>query len=405
MSLPRLIAIVFILGCSAVAWFILGASLTIRTDETRCHLAASIDNVWAQSMTQQHPLIYYAAPGAPAGRRQIQPADTRVDINLSYEPKQRGLFRYRTYLADFHARYTIENPAPIAQTIYIRFQFPNEHVSFENFSLTLDGKRSVKEATPAEGILEAITLAPGQRVPLEVAYRTRGLDSWRYAFGDTTRIRNFECAMTINFSEIDFPPGTTSPDAANRHRTENGWQFTWHYPDVIGARPLGMEMPNILNPGPVAARIAYFSPVSLLFFFTVLLIAAMVRRVALHPMHYFFLAAGYFAFALLFAYLVDILPTHAAFLISSTSSLLLVSGYLSLATNRRFALLAALAQTAYMILFSYSFFFDGYSGLTIAIGAIITLAVLMIATAKVNWTEKFTPAPKPITQPPPIPRQ
>lgn len=42
-----------------------------------------------------------------------------------------------------------------------------------------------------------------------------------------------------------------------------------------------------------------------------------------------------------------------------------------------------------MILFSYSFFFDGLTGITITIGAIITLAILMIVTAKVDWGEKF----------------
>ena len=53
-------------------------------------------------------------------------------------------------------------------------------------------------------------------------------------------------------------------------------------------------------------------------------------------------------------------------------------------------LVAAPAQVAYMVLFSYSFFFDGLTGLTITIGAIATLALLMIATAKVNWAEKFS---------------
>ena len=46
-----------------------------------------------------------------------------------------------------------------------------------------------------------------------------------------------------------------------------------------------------------------------------------------------------------------------------------------------------------MVLFSYSFFFDGLTGLTITLGAIITLALLMLTTAKINWAEKFSPAP------------
>jgi VIT1/CCC1 family predicted Fe2+/Mn2+ transporter len=43
----------------------------------------------------------------------------------------------------------------------------------------------------------------------------------------------------------------------------------------------------------------------------------------------------------------------------------------------------------FLVLFSYAFFYPGYTGLIITVGAIITLAVLMFATARVNWASKF----------------
>jgi hypothetical protein len=43
-----------------------------------------------------------------------------------------------------------------------------------------------------------------------------------------------------------------------------------------------------------------------------------------------------------------------------------------------------------MVLFSVSFFFDGLTGLTIAIGSVITLALLMKVTAKTPWKDVFT---------------
>jgi len=42
------------------------------------------------------------------------------------------------------------------------------------------------------------------------------------------------------------------------------------------------------------------------------------------------------------------------------------------------------------VLFSYSFFFEGLTGITITIGAIATLALLMAFTARVNWNAAFT---------------
>jgi hypothetical protein len=271
--------------------------------------------------------------------------------------------------------------------------------SYNDFSFVLNGVPSTENRQTSEGITEAVTLEPHKSAQLEVAYKSRGTDRWGYAFGDTTRIRSFELAMKTNFAEINFPAGTGSP--TERRRNRDGWDFKWSYPDVIGAQAIGMDMPGVLNPGPVASRISFFAPVSLLFFFTVLLIMTAVRRVDLHPMNYFFLAAGFFAFQLLFAYLVDLVPLQLAFILAAAVSLVLVSGYLLLAAGRDLARLAAVAQFAYMVLFSYSFFFDGLTGLTITVGAIITLALLMVTTAKVNWAEKF--ATTRAAMPPPVP--
>ena len=130
-------------------------------------------------------------------------------------------------------------------------------------------------------------------------------------------------------------------------------------------------------------------------------------------MNFFLLAAGCFAFQLLFAYLVDLIPTTTAFVIAAGVSLTLVTGYLTMAAGFKFARVAAVAQFAYMILFSYSFFFEGLTGITITIGAIITLALLMGFTAKTDWGSVFEKAtrkssktaPKqPPSDAPPVPR-
>jgi hypothetical protein len=83
--------------------------------------------------------------------------------------------------------------------------------------------------------------------------------------------------------------------------------------------------------------------------------------------------------------------------------LALVSAYLFAAVGKRFARLAVVAQFAYIVLFSYSFFFEGLTGLTITVGAIVTLALLMGATARVNWAEKLGSKTVLRGMPPPIP--
>ena len=400
MTIHRLLAITAILLCTAVGWAILGSSLTVRSQRSSQEMGRAVAQGWGPVMTQQHPIAFYNSPSAPNGRKQLQPAGSSVVMKLNYEPKKRGLLWYRTYLVEFDGTYTIENPTPVTQTLYVKFQFPSDHASYTDFSFVMNEKVSTEATRASDGITDAVTLHPGQTASLRVKYKTRGTDRWAYSFGDAPRVRNFKLAMRTDFSEIDFPAGTGSP--TDRKQTEKGWEMNWRYPDVIGAQSIGMEMPSVLNPGPVAARISFFAPVSLLFFFSVLLIAATVMQVNLHPMNYFFLAAGCFSFQLLFTYLVDLIPLHVAFLVAATVSLILVSGYLRAVAGEKFGKLAATAQFTFMVLFSYSFFFEGLTGLTITIGAIVTLAVLMITTAKVNWAAKFGSTTV-FSAPPPIP--
>jgi inner membrane protein involved in colicin E2 resistance len=171
----------------------------------------------------------------------------------------------------------------------------------------------------------------------------------------------------------------------------------WKYQNLVSGFEIGVTMPEKLQPGPLAGQISYFAPVSLLFFFFVMFIITTLRNIDLHPMNYFFLAAAFFAFHLLMAYLADHVDIHVAFLICSAVSIFLVVSYLRLVVGMRFALVeAGLAQFVYLVLFSYAFFFHGFTGLAVTIGAIVTLFVAMQVTAKVKWSEKFAPKRTPM---------
>ncbi len=385
MTPTRLLAILFIVAGTGVAWFILGGALSLRTQATDLRLGETVAGNWGEPMTQAHPRAFYIAPTAARTRRAIQPEVSRISVTLLSDPKKKGLLWYRTYTVEFSGDYLLKNPTPISQTIYVNFEFPAEGVRFDKFAFTLGDQQT--DQVPRDGaITEAVILEPGAEIPVKLAYTAAGLDRWTYHFGDAPRVRGVDLEMTTNFEEIDIPVGSESP--TSRERTgDGGWILHWQYTDVIGARAIAMEMPAVTNPGPVAARITFFAPVSLLFFFAVLIILGSLHGINLHPMNYFLLAAGCFAFQLLFAYLVDLIPTMLAFGIAAAVSLALVSGYLAAVAGARFARLAATAQFAYMILFSYSFFFDGLTGITITIGAIITLALLMGFTARTDWSE------------------
>jgi hypothetical protein len=406
MKITRLLMIAAIVACTAMAWFLLGSALTVRSSTTAQRLGPEVAGNLGSEMAQSHPTIYYLSSTRVQAKRVIQPIKSVVEVDLHYTPRKKGLIWFRAYDADFQADYSVQNPTPIRQTIYVDFRFPSEGARYDKFALTIGEKKTDK--VPVGGRLtESVILDPGETRVLHVAYQSSGQNQWSYDFGDSRRVRDFSLALTSDFDEINMPMGTESP--TTRDRVGEGWELKWDYSDVIGANSIGMDMPAVVNPGPVAARIIFFAPISLLFFFAVLVILGMVKGVDLHPMNYFFLAAGCFSFQLLFAYLVDHLALMSAFAIAAVVSLILVSGYLGLVAGMKFARLAAVAQFIYMVLFSYSFFFQGFTGITITIGAIVTLALLMGFTAKVDWSKIFVrksgrasahPASSPAVPPP-----
>src|SRR5204863_6606078 len=203
-------------------------------------------------------------------------------------------------------------------------------------------------------------------------------------------VRDFHLRVVTDFDQPDFPANSLSPTA--KQRSGPGWQLDWDYSNLISGFQIGVLMPEKLQPGPLAGRISYFAPVSLLFFFFLMFIITTLKGIRLHPMHYFFLATSFFAFHLLLAYLVDHISIHLAFVICSAVSIFLVVTYLRLVVGTRFATReAALAQFIYLVAFSYAFFLKGFTGLAITIGSITTLFVVMQATGKIRWTEKFAP--------------
>jgi hypothetical protein len=387
--IKRLLAIAFIFLCTCFAWAVLGATILRRTDLADARLRGRVQSVWGQPQTQQAPLMQFEDHSAP-------PSASDINVALSLEYRQKGLLWYSTYKVGFQGDYEFRNPEAIARTVGFILPFPGTQAIYDDLQFMVNGQ----PVEPVIGSNQArvnVDLAPGQTARLQVGYRSQGIDSWKYSFGsDVKQVQNFHMRMTTNFKDIDFPDNTLAPGA--KRETKDGWQLDWNYKNLLSGYQIAMEMPAKLQPGPLASEISFFAPVPLFFFFFVLFMLTSMREIDLHPMNYFFLACAFFAFHLLLAYLVDHLDLYLSFAISSAVSVLLVASYLRIVAGTKFALRdAAVAQFIYLVLFSSAFFFRGFTGLAITIGAILTLFLVMQMTGKVRWSEKFAaPAPPPL---------
>jgi hypothetical protein len=420
----RLIAIAFIYICTTVAWMILGATLFERSQSSDQRLRGRVSSTWGTPQHQQAPSAFVEKvetqvvtpalrrPATPPGttttaipdrtapatmevvrtRVPIALEQTRANVAFDLEHRQKGLLWYSTYGVTFDGTYRFRNTSD-SDSITIEFRLPAAQAIYDELRVTLNGAPAAYRPEN-QAILTTARVPRGDSLVLGVAYTSQGLDQWRYALGnDVTEVRDFELVMRTNFDDIDFPESTLSP--TEKRETDGGWELHWRYANLLSGFQIGMDMPRKLQPGPLAGRIAFFAPVSLLFFFALMFIIVTIRRIDLHPMNYAFLAAAFFSFHVLLAYLVDHISIHVAFVIASVVSIALVVSYLRLAVGHSFAFReAAIAQFIYLVLFSYAFFFEGFTGLAITIGSVITLFAAMQFTGRVRWSEVFAGSPR-----------
>jgi hypothetical protein len=412
MTFRRLAAIACIFLGASAAWTALGSSLLVRTGQFDGRLEREVELLWGGPHRQVAPTAWILRPGVETEtvettgengrvvRRQTSKPvlrsvpvaidSTRAALGLDLEHRRKGLLWYPTYTTAFAGTYRFTNPDAEARPLYVRFPLPAGSALFDDFSFSVDGTQVDRTADLSKEVTTEVMAAPRATVTLDVRYRSRGMRTWSYAFAQegAARVRDFTMQVRTNFTAVDFPPGTVSPTtvAPAADRAELTWRFT----NLISGQMLGVELPERINPGPFAARVTFFAPVSLLFFLTVMVILGATSGPALHPMHYWFISAAFFSFHLLLAYLVDHVNVHVAFATAAAVSLALVISYLRIITGLRRALTTAgAAQLVFLVLFSYAFFLEGFTGLTITVGAVMTLFVLMQTTARVSWDHIF----------------
>src|SRR5207302_779218 len=204
----RIAAIAFIFGCTAVAWVILGSTIFYRTYNAESGLSGRVASTWGAPQAQAPPAI----------AREWKEEKT-------VEVEEKGKKTTRT-----------------------------------------------ERQTHSEAVkIDATRIAAGARSVLHAAYRSQGLDSWRYSFsranaeGSTARenadgsgkeisqAHDFHLLVKTDFSGFDFPDNSLSP--TDKRQTANGWELGWNYQNLVSGFDIALKMPQKLQPGPLAGRI------------------------------------------------------------------------------------------------------------------------------------------------------
>lgn len=430
----RIVAVGVILVLVSIAWVTLGRTIRERTDNLDEAGSTEIASLWGPKVLVQVSPFFQAGPDGP----KTMPTASDIEVQIDHDHRYKGLLWFSTFTAHFRGTYRIAAADDGPPEGHFVIPLPEGAAEYDELSIHLDGEALAVDPAQVLDDQIRVPIRRDRKHELAFTYASGGQDVWLYApAGPVTRkevrdnisadvaeqfgrgaahktlfvpkegprpveLKNFNLTVHTNFEEIDYPDGTASP--SEPAQAENGgMRATWTYHNAIRSQAMGMVMPQRPNAGPIASRMSYYGPVSLLFFFLVLLVIVLLRDIPMHPMHFLFIAAGFFAFHILLAYLADVVPIHAAFWICAAVSVFLVVSYMRLVAGVKFALFfVGAAQLIYLVAFSYAFFWVGRTGLTVTILAVVTLFVLMQATGRLNWHEVFSRRRSSPGTPPPL---
>ena len=149
---------------------------------------------------------------------------SRINVGLNLQQRRKGLLWYNLYDVSFAGHYIVRNTTKNA-SVLVAFTLPASDATFADFVVRVGG-RTVDDDQP-------ISIAPGAAAAVDVAYRSRGMDSWSYTFVDknTARVTDFDLTMTTDFQAIDFPPRTLLP--TSEVSQGDGWKLRWKYTTLV----------------------------------------------------------------------------------------------------------------------------------------------------------------------------
>ena len=403
----RILTLFAILTLATGAWWTLGGVTLVRGTDAMQSLRSEVDTLWGRPLEVRAPeALFFTqhtehafetvtdATGAAhrEGRTEVVQTEhglamtsTSVQATIDADVRRKGLTWFPLYGADFDGTWTWVVPDDVQAPVHLRWRFPDPAGDYDAFEVRVNGvARDQALDDAAGGLALAVPCTPGETLTLQLRFRLRGQDAFRYRGPDgVSELRNFTVVIDTDTLGYDLPEDGLSPSSTTA--SEGRARLAWRFDRMVTGKAMGITVPTPLQPGELAAALSFSAPISLGFYLTWITVVGALRRIHLGALPLALLSASFFAFHLTFAYTADRLPAEWAFTLASAVSLGLAVPYLARVAGWRFALgPAGLAQGVYLVGFSAAHFAEGWTGLTLTTIAIGTLGAVMHLTARLS---------------------
>jgi hypothetical protein len=210
--LKRIVAIAFIFLCASAAWMVLGATIFSRTYDSGEVLEGQVTSLWGAPQSQSPPTatseqeVPKTTETVVDGKKRVVTEkvlvtetlpleSSRVDVTLGLEHRQKGLLWYSTYKVGFDGTYAFRNTTG-QERVTFALKFPAERAIYDDLVFTVNGE-PVALMNGSNTATGTAVVKPGETATLRVAYRSQGLNDWRYNFGggdSGTSVNVAQCA-------------------------------------------------------------------------------------------------------------------------------------------------------------------------------------------------------------------
>jgi hypothetical protein len=164
MTVPRLIAVIFIFCCVAVAWAILGTSIVARTAEGHDTLDGRVEALWGTPHLQKAPVVILST-----GEEQSQAVgleSSQINVDLQLDNRRKGLLWYATYAVTFDGAYIFRNSLAEPVTATVTFEFPSASAVWDDFEFRVNDVQSTPDGSSGNRLAATVQLAPGEEADI-----------------------------------------------------------------------------------------------------------------------------------------------------------------------------------------------------------------------------------------------
>ena len=167
----RMAAIVLIYLAVAIAWFVLAASVEVRTNQMEGSLKGRVAALWGDTQEQVSPQLTFVWEETVQNTEQVEEqglkrnvtttslvrrerpvlldgSDVNVDLSLAH--RRKGLLWYATYLVGFRADFRYVHREPEAGELVLTYRF--SHLARDLRRLPLRGRGERRCQAPARGL-------------------------------------------------------------------------------------------------------------------------------------------------------------------------------------------------------------------------------------------------------------